>query len=234
MIQSNIVYFAYAALGLSALLIAWWFYVCTRVRQEALDEYADRRVVKPHTIATVDEAHFVQLYVDCHTPRWALYVAATLTTAVLISPLALVLIPAGYEQIWQATGRHDWAGRGGYVFMFSIFFAIAGVWAGVGAAFARLHHSRAPEPWAHAFARARGEPIPEDHAWRRRPKWAQRAHAIIKEKRAARDAEPKNEQADEPDAHRPELLEVSDDLSDDHRPERTGRNWLHHLGEPKS
>lgn len=143
--------------------------------RDARDEYADRVATKPGSVKGLDEEGFVRLYVKSFAPRWAFYLAAGCAIAVALAPVALVIIPAGYEQIWRATGAADWAGRGGYVFMFTVFFGVVAFGAFPAFLLARLHHTRAPEPFTHALARARGEPIPEETGWRRRPKWARRA-----------------------------------------------------------
>lgn len=142
---------------------------------DAREEYADRVSTKRATVRGVSEDEFVRLYVKSFAPRWAFYLAAGCAIAIALSPVALVLIPAGYEQIWLASGAADWAGRGGYVFMFTVFFGVVAFGALPAFLLARLHHTRAPEPFTHALARARGEPIPDDTGWRRRPKWARRA-----------------------------------------------------------
>ncbi|HCY56820.1 MAG TPA: hypothetical protein DF715_15325 [Oceanicaulis sp.] len=141
---------------------------------DAREEYADRAATKPATVRGVSEGKFVSLYVKSFAPRWAFYLAAGCAIAIVLSPVALVIIPAIYDQIWRATGAHDWAGRGGYVFMFTVFFGVVAFGALPAFVLARLHHTRAPEPFTHALARARGEPIPEETGWRRRPKWARR------------------------------------------------------------
>jgi len=87
------------------------------LRADAAEEYVDRAATKPATVRGVNEAEFVRLYVKSFAPRWAFYLAAGCAIAIGLSPVALVLIPVGYEQIWLASGAADWAGRGGYVFM---------------------------------------------------------------------------------------------------------------------
>jgi hypothetical protein len=144
------------------------------LRADAAEEYADRTATKPATVRGVSEADFTRLYVKSFAPRWAFYLAAGCAIAIALSPVALVIIPAVYDQLWLAGGAHDWAGRGGYVFMFTVFFGVVAFGALPAFVLARLHHIRAPEPFTHALARARGEPIPEETGWRRRPKWARR------------------------------------------------------------
>lgn len=149
------------------------------LRADAREEYADRAATKPATVRGVSEAEFVRLYVRSFAPRWAFYLALGCAIAVGLSPVALLVIPAVYDQIWLASGAADWAGRGGYVFMFTVFFGVVAFAALPAFVLARLHHTRAPEPFTHALAHARGEPIPEETGWRRRPKWARRVRPDV-------------------------------------------------------
>lgn len=154
--------------------LAWWAWASRALREEARAEYASRVAEKPGTIKGVDEAAFVSLYVQGFQPRWALYASGGSAAVLAVSPLALVAVPAVYEVIWRANGAPDWGSSTGYVYMFALFFGLVLIWALVAASFARLHHARSPEPFNHALARARGEPLPEETRWRRRPKWARR------------------------------------------------------------
>lgn len=146
---------------------------------DAREEYADRTATKRASVRGVSEAEFVRLYVKSFAPRWAFYLALGCAIAVGLSPVALLVIPAVYDQIWLASGAADWAGRGGYVFMFTVFFGVVAFAALPAFVLARLHHTRAPEPFTHALALARGEPIPEETGWRRRPKWARRVRPDV-------------------------------------------------------
>lgn len=156
-----------------ACLVRWALAVRS-LRDDAKAEYASRRTDKHATVRNVSEEAFVRVYVTSHQPRWALYAAAGATAALAVSPIALYAVPVLYDLIWQAGGAPEWGGRTGYVFMFALFFALCFIWAAVAAFFARLAHARSPEPFHHALARARGEPIPEDTGWRPRPKWARK------------------------------------------------------------
>ncbi|MGX6646416.1 hypothetical protein ACWCOP_00560 [Maricaulaceae bacterium MS644] len=164
---------ALVALFIVASLTRWVLAVRS-LRGDAKAEYASRLVDKPATVASVSEAEFVALYVRSFQPHGALYAAGGAAAALLVSPPALILVPLGYDAIWRANGAPSWAGHTGYVYMFSLFFALCFIWAAVAAIFARLAHSKTPEPFHHALARARGEPLPNDPGWRPRPKWARR------------------------------------------------------------
>lgn len=154
--------------------IIWWAIAVRMLRADAQAEYASRLAEKPATIEGLSEAEFVSLYVTSFQPRWALYGSCGAAAVLLISPPALLVVPALYDIGWEAAGAPDWAGRTGYVFMFVLFFSLVLIWALVAASFARRHHVRTPEPFHHALARARGEPLPEETSWRRRPKWARK------------------------------------------------------------
>ncbi|XBQ17620.1 MAG: hypothetical protein ABL308_06985 [Oceanicaulis sp.] len=154
--------------------LARWALAVRALKGDARDEYALRTREKPGTVKDVGEDEFVRLYVDSHQPRWALYAAGGAAAALLVSPVSLLVVPWLYDVVWRAGGAPDWGGRTGYVFMFVLFFSLCFIWASVAAIFARLAHANSPEPFHHALARARGEPIPEDTGWRPRPKWARR------------------------------------------------------------
>lgn len=159
----------------SVATLVWWAVKVRALRQEARDEYISRTASKPATIRTVSESDFIALYVTSFQPRWALYGSGGSAAVLAVSPLALMAVPAIYEVFWRAAGAPDWGSSTGYVYMFVLFFGLVLIWALVAAFFARLHHVRSPEPFNHALARARGEPLPEETRWRRRPKWARRA-----------------------------------------------------------
>lgn len=162
-----------------ALLVAGgfmlrWYLARRSLHVDAREEYADRVQYKPATVKGLDENQFVAVYVSSHQPRWALYAAGALIAAVAASPAVLIAVTAVYEIIWQMAGAPAWGGRTGYVFMFALFFGTVFLWALIGGAFARAFHKRSAEPFNHALARARGEPIPETETYRRRPAWARR------------------------------------------------------------
>lgn len=161
-----------AAFGLINLVR--WALAVNSLRGDAADEYATRQSTKPGTIDGVSRDAFIQLYVSSFQPRWTLYAFGAAAAVLLISPAALILTPMAYEQIWLMNGAPEWANRTGYVYMFSLMFALCFIWALVAAAFARLYHQRTPEPFHHGLARARGEPLPDEATWRRRPKWARK------------------------------------------------------------
>ena len=150
-----------------------WAIAVRGLTQEATEEYQTRCTEKPASVRSVSQEEFVHLFVTSFQPRWTLYAAAAAAAAIVVSPAALLAVPALYDVIWRANGAPDWGGRTGYVFMFSLFFGVVFIWAALAAFIARLHHLRAPEPFNHALARARGEPI-EDTGWRPRPKWARK------------------------------------------------------------
>ena len=143
-----------ALFALAAL--ARWALAVRSLREDARAEYAERVKDKPASVKSVGETEFVKLYVDAFQPRWALYTAGGAAAALLVSPPALVLVPTIYDLIWEASGAPEWAGHTGYVYMFSLFFALCFIWAVVAATFARLAHANTPEPFHHALARARG------------------------------------------------------------------------------
>jgi hypothetical protein len=163
------------AILLPAALAGLHVFIRRRLAAEARAEWIERQSAKPATIEGVTEAEFIRLFVLSHAPRWMLYAAGGLAAALAATPVALFVIPFVYNQVWLLNGAPDWAGETGYVYQFTLMFGLIAVWAAAAGFFARLMHQRTPEPFNHALARARGEPIPEDTGWRPRPKWARRA-----------------------------------------------------------
>ena len=185
MIQTNALILIALVIGFILTCLVRWVLAVRSLKDEAREEYQTRRREKPGTVTNVSEADFVTIYRTSFQPRWFLYAAGGATAALLASPPSLLLVPLAYDWIWRLGGAPDWGGRTGYVYMFSLFFALALIWALVAAVFARLFHKRTPDPFVHALARARGEPIPEDTGWRRRPKWARRVRPT-----SSRDSQP--------------------------------------------
>ena len=175
MISSSFYFIALFSFCVAGLFAVRWFLAVRSLKRDARAEYAERSVSKPASIANVSETDFIGVYVASFQPRWALYAAGALASAVVATPAVLLFVTGVYEGLWQLAGAPAWAGRTGYVFMFTLFFGTVFLWALIGGAFARLHHKRTPEPFTHALARARGEPIPESGGYRRRPAWARRA-----------------------------------------------------------
>lgn len=120
----------------------------------------------------VDAATFERIYVSAHEPRGALYIAAALVLAVVITPFAGVGLIALWPYIVMMLDGGPWYDVGYYPWMFYMFFGLCGCWAFAGAVVARIHHARTPENFNPALARARGEPLDEVAIPRKRPKWA--------------------------------------------------------------
>lgn len=174
MYWNGLEYVALLLLIIAAGFLVRWFLAVKALREDAITEFAMREKDKPSSISGLDVSQFSRVYVDAHQPRGPLYAAAGLMAALITSPFAMLLVAALYDVIWRMNGAPTWGGRTGYVYMFSLFFGIVFCWALVAGVFARFYHVRTPEPFSHALARARGEPIPEDSGWRARPKWARR------------------------------------------------------------
>ncbi len=164
-----------AAIAVFVLIcLVRWGLAVRALGADARAEYAERLRDKPGSVAGVSESEFTSLYVRSFQPRWALYASIAAGAALVVTPVALTIAGSAYELIWQAVGAPEWGGPIGYVYQFSLFFGAIAILAVIAGAVARAYWRRAPEPWTHALARARGEPIPEETSWRRRPKWARR------------------------------------------------------------
>ena len=166
-----------AVLAATGLLVRW-FVSTARLREDARLEYAERLKDRAHIIEGVSEAVFVKIYVDGYAPRWTVYAALALISAILITPFAVMALLAFWDWIVAYVGASDVFAPGYYPWMFYMFFALVGAWAFCGFVAARFHHQRAPEGFNAALMRARGEPIDDVVIKRARPKWARRARVI--------------------------------------------------------
>lgn len=170
-------YAAIVALVVSAALLLRWLASRRFLIGEARIEYEERRLTKPRTVKNVSEDAFERLFVAAHERRWALYTAAALIAAVIVSPPAFILLTALWPILVMALEEGPWYDAGHYPWMFYMFFGLCGVWAGCGFLAARLFHARAPEPFNAALARARGEPLEDTPLPQKRPDWAKRRDA---------------------------------------------------------
>jgi len=174
MINTGLLIIAAAIAAFVLVCLIRWGLAVRALGADARAEYAERLRDKPGSVAGLSEAEFTSLYVRSFQPRWALYAAIAAGAALVVTPVALMIAGSAYELIWRSVGAPEWGGPIGYVYQFSLFFGSIAILAVIVGMVARVYWRRAPEPWTHAFARARGEPIPEETGWRRRPKWARR------------------------------------------------------------
>lgn len=175
------------AAATAVLFLVRWFVAVAGLRRDARFEYSARKGDRPQTITGVDEDLFVKIYVDGHAPRWTLYAAATLISAILITPFALYGLFAFWDWIIVVLDAGEWFAPGYYPWMFYLFFGLIGAWALCGYVAARFHHRRAPEAFQAALMRARGEPLDDVVIRRGRPKWARRASVIAAQKDTSED-----------------------------------------------
>jgi len=160
---------------LSAILLLRWYFGRRPLPDEAVAEFAERSVERAKSVAGVDEATFVKLFVAGHEPRWALYMALAFGLIVLLTPGFAVVWATIWVSVIQQLDTGPWYEIGYYPWMFFMFFGFCGFWALCGAVVARLFHARSPEPYLAALARARGEPLEDRVIKPSRPKWARKA-----------------------------------------------------------
>jgi hypothetical protein len=167
---------AIIAVVASLLFFMRWALARRQLTTDAKLEFEERSLDKQATIDGVSKQTFVTLYVSAHEPRWALYAAAALISAIVMTPLAAI----GLVQLWplivMTLDGGPWYDVGYYPWMFYMFFGMCAVWAFCAAVCARVLHARAPEPYQAALARARGEPLDNVKLPRKRPEWAKKAH----------------------------------------------------------
>jgi hypothetical protein len=166
---------AIIALIASFVFLVRWALARRQLSADAGLEFEERSIDKQATIKGVSKPAFVKLYVSAHEPRWALYAAAALVSAILMTPVAAI----GLVQLWplivMTLDGGPWYDVGYYPWMFYMFFGMCAVWAICAAVCARILHARAPEPYQAALARARGEPLENVKIPHKRPEWAKKA-----------------------------------------------------------
>jgi len=165
-------------LAAAVLLLVRWFLARLSLTGDARSEYAARTEIGGASVQGVTAHAFERIYVSAHEPRWALYAAAALAGAVLITWPALNALLIIWDAIRTAAGASDVFAPGYYPWMFFMFFGIVGAWAACGWLAARIYHARAPEEFHAAIARAQGHPVDEVAVKRPRPKWARRAEKL--------------------------------------------------------
>jgi hypothetical protein len=166
---------AVIALIAATVFLVRWLLARRQLTNDAKHEFEDRSVDKQATIKGVSEQVFVKLYVAAHEPRWALYAAAALVSAIVMTPIAAIGLVHLWPLIVMTLDGGPWYDVGYYPWMFYMFFGMCAVWAVCAAVCARILHARAPEPYQAALARARGEPLENVKIPHKRPEWAKKA-----------------------------------------------------------
>jgi|TARA_R110002073_G_scaffold66016_2_gene164895 hypothetical protein len=167
----------FTLLAAAGLVLRWAFARWLLVR-DAHEEYDERAAFGAVSVEGIEKAEFCRIYVSAHEPRWALYAALALLTAIVVTWPALQALLYIWDQIRFASGASDVFAPGYYPWMFFMFFGLVGAWAFCGWLAARVFHARAPEEFHAAILRAQGQPIDDVEIKRRRPKWARRAQMM--------------------------------------------------------
>ncbi len=113
------------------------------VAQDAQDDY-DYKIQNAMSVHGLSKDGYLRAYRRFHNPRAPLYVAATLSAIVLLTPVLFVIISFLLEQLYQITGRSRVFEPGYLVWQFSIYMMILGAWAGIAYFGASTYHRRAP------------------------------------------------------------------------------------------
>tara|TARA_R110002072_G_scaffold66640_6_gene164121 strand:- start:988 stop:1539 length:552 start_codon:yes stop_codon:yes gene_type:complete len=163
-----------AALG----LVLRWALARWALSGDARSEYETRTAAGASSVAGIDATEFRRIYVSAHEPRWALYAAAALLGAIVMTWPALQVLLVIWDTIRTVAGASDVFAPGYYPWMFFMFFGLVGAWAFCGWLAARIFHARAPEEFHAAILRAQGQAIEDVEIKRPRPKWARRAEKL--------------------------------------------------------
>ncbi|GLQ20704.1 hypothetical protein GCM10007854_16590 [Algimonas porphyrae] len=111
--------------------------------KEANDDFA-YRCEQDMVGAHVAQDRFVSAYRRVHAPRVSSYVAATLWTVLLATPLIAKIMEVLLDMLWRASGRSRVFEPGYLVWAFFIFFGLMGAWAAIAFLSARRFHARTP------------------------------------------------------------------------------------------
>ena len=129
---------AVAALAAGAL---WWIKRTVALRQ-AGEVYEDWTRESPGALRGLSEERFRTAYLRAHGAQAQGAFALTLLGVLLVTPLALIVLRLGWYWAWVGFGRQIQYAEGLLIWQFGLFFLLGGVWAGVAAIVARIHHSR--------------------------------------------------------------------------------------------
>lgn len=140
---------ALAALGAGAL---WWIKRRIALRQ-AGEVYEDWTRESPAALRGLGEARFRAAYLRAHGGRAEGAFAVALAGALLVTPPALIVLRGVWYGLWVAFGRQVQYAEGLLIWQFGLFFLLGGVWAGVAALVARIHHSRPAGSLSHEILR---------------------------------------------------------------------------------
>lgn len=113
------------------------------VAQDARDDF-DYKTQHGMSVYGLTKDGYLRAYRRYHNPRAPLYVAATLSAIVLLTPVLFIIISFLLEQLYQASGRSRVFEPGFLVWQFSIYMMVLGAWAGIAYFGARTYHRRAP------------------------------------------------------------------------------------------
>jgi hypothetical protein len=179
------------ALGLVALMLlvgairsvyGYW-----SVRRDAGNEWEKIRLDQRKAAARTSEQQFLTAYKKAHSPRGLAYSTAALALAVLVTPLAVMVLTFLYahvivqpvdpdaplattvaEQVKQQFRRD-----GPLVYAFFLFFGLIASWGGIAYLVARRYHRDGGFGLDDELREIRGDaPLPTAKPGRKRPSWS--------------------------------------------------------------
>lgn len=157
------------------------------VRRDADDEWQDFIRLSPKQAKKTNRQKFVATYRLAHNPRGLAYSTGALALAVLVTPLAVMLLTYFYSMVivqeidpnrlpsetLAEEIRRQFRRDGPLVYSFFIFFGLIGSWGTVAWVMARFYHKTDDGEFDESLRITRGEkPLGEIKLKRKRPKWS--------------------------------------------------------------
>ncbi|VAW00250.1 hypothetical protein MNBD_ALPHA06-1184 [hydrothermal vent metagenome] len=173
---------ALLASGAIRSIFGYWL-----VRRDAKQEWKLFQRSNAKEAFRTDEQQFIAAYCRAHSPRGLAYSTSALAVAVLVTPLAVMLLTWLYANgIVQEVDpnappattvaeevRRQFRSDGPLVYSFFLFFGLIGSWGAVAYVTARLYHRDGRFEMDEELREIRGDaPLPKGKAGRKRPKWS--------------------------------------------------------------
>ncbi len=174
--------FMFALFVLAMARVGWGYYA---VRRDAREEWPLFSLTKAGQAKDMNEARFVDAYVRAHGPRGLLYAAITLLAALLVTPLAVMLLTGFYAAFIAQpdaakAASSSFSGAvssqlrldGPLVYAFFLFFGLIASWGLTAFAIAWRFHRKRPGDLDDELQGLPDSDAPLPPRARPRPKWS--------------------------------------------------------------
>ena len=168
--------------GTARTIYGYWV-----VRRDAEDEWGDFKRLSPKQAKKTNKQKFVATYRLAHNPRGLAYSTGALALAVLVTPLAVMVLTYFYSAVivqeidpnrlpsetLAEEIRRQFRRDGPLVYSFFIFFGLIGSWGAVAWVMAWFYHRGDDDEFDESLRITRGEkPLGKIKLKRKRPSWS--------------------------------------------------------------